>query len=133
MRRILVEGGRATGVRMTDGSKDDATVVVSNADPKRTLLDLVGPQHLTARTVRRTRQARMALPLFTAYLGLDVDISGRLPNSNLWCYPNTDIEAVYQDCYAGRLPAELPVLVTSSSVKDPGNLPTRHPVTPRWS
>ena len=36
--------------------------------------------------------------------------------------PNTDTEAVYQDCYAGRLPAELPVLATSSSVKDPGNL-----------
>ena len=43
VRRILVEGGRAAGVRMADGSTHDAKVVISNADLRRTLLDLVGP------------------------------------------------------------------------------------------
>ena len=125
--RILVEGGRATGVRLTDGAVHEAAVVVSNADLKRTLLGLVGREHLRGRTVRRAVRSRMALPIFTAYLGLDVDIATRLPNSNLWCYPHTDIEAAYQDCYAGRLPQELPVLVTSSSVKDPANPRTAPP------
>ena len=39
--RILVDDGRATGVRLADGDELAAGLVVSNADPKRTFLDLV--------------------------------------------------------------------------------------------
>jgi len=46
VRRILVEGGRATGVELEDGEKIRAKAVLSNADPKRTFLDLVDEQHL---------------------------------------------------------------------------------------
>jgi len=38
---IRVEGGRARGVVLTDGTALDAGIVVSNADPKRTYLNLV--------------------------------------------------------------------------------------------
>ena len=36
--RILVEGGRVQGVLLADGTELAAPTVVSNADPKRTLL-----------------------------------------------------------------------------------------------
>ncbi len=38
---VRIEGGRATGVVLADGSEIDAALVVSNADPKRTYLRLV--------------------------------------------------------------------------------------------
>ena len=44
--RILVEGGRAQGVTLEDGTELRSTVVVSNADPKRTFLGLVDPGEL---------------------------------------------------------------------------------------
>ncbi len=38
---MRIEGGRASGVVLADGSAIDAALVVSNADPKRTYLKLV--------------------------------------------------------------------------------------------
>jgi phytoene dehydrogenase-like protein len=44
--RILVSNGRTHGVVLEDGSEIRARVVVSNADPKRTFLGLVGERDL---------------------------------------------------------------------------------------
>lgn len=46
--RIIVEGGRATGVELVDGRRFSARLVVSNADPKRTFLGMVEPDALDA-------------------------------------------------------------------------------------
>ena len=43
---ILVENGRTVGVALTSGEEIRAAAVASNADPKRTFLKLVEPQHL---------------------------------------------------------------------------------------
>ena len=49
--KILIEDGRAVGVQIAERDEEPvrqvrADVVLSNADFKRTLLDLVGPEHL---------------------------------------------------------------------------------------
>lgn len=46
--KIVVEGGRVTGVQLRDGTKIGAPVVVSNLAPDTTLNDLVGAEHLPA-------------------------------------------------------------------------------------
>jgi phytoene dehydrogenase-like protein len=43
---ILIEHGAALGVRLTNGDELRARTVASNADPKRTFLRLVSPDHL---------------------------------------------------------------------------------------
>src|SRR4029078_11816855 len=40
---VLVRGGRVGAVILDDGSELTATAVISNADPRRTLLNLVDP------------------------------------------------------------------------------------------
>jgi phytoene dehydrogenase-like protein len=56
VRRILVNGGRASGVELVDGTRLRAKKsVVSAIGLKDTLLDLVGAEHLTPYTVRRTK------------------------------------------------------------------------------
>jgi all-trans-retinol 13,14-reductase len=125
--KLLIKGGRATGVRLDDGQMLHAPVVVSNADIKRTYLELVGREHLTAGTVGRIERYRMALPLFSLYLGLDIDVSDRMPNTNYWVYPHADVEALYQACHAGQLPAELPFFLSSASVKNPDHPQTAPP------
>lgn len=117
--RILVERGRVAGVRLADGEELRAPVVVSNADLKRTFLDLVGAEHLRPRTLARLRRMRMSLPLFCVYLGLDVDLAERMPNTNYYLFPGWDAEATYSDCYEGRFPQRPPVYMTAASVKDP--------------
>ena len=117
--RILVEDGKAAGVRLTTGEEFRAPVVVSNADLKRTFLEMVGEEHLSPQTVARVRQFRMALPLFCVYLALDIDLSERMPNTNYLYSTSFDIEGLYQDCYEGRVPSELTLFITVASVKDP--------------
>jgi all-trans-retinol 13,14-reductase len=119
VRRILLEDGRAVGVRLADGEELRAPVVVSNADIRRTYLELVGREHLPRRLRRKVEGFRMALPLFSLYLAVDFDVRDRLPNSTCWIYPHADIEAVYADAYAGRVPAQVPVFMTSGTLKDP--------------
>jgi phytoene dehydrogenase-like protein len=43
VRRIRVEGGKTVGVTLTSGETLDAPVVLSSADPKRTMLKLLAP------------------------------------------------------------------------------------------
>lgn len=57
--RIKIENSRATGVVLTSGEEIAARAVVSNADPRRTLLDLVGAPQLGPTFVRRVRNIRL--------------------------------------------------------------------------
>ena len=125
--RILVEDGRATGVRLVGGEEVHAPVVVSNADIRRTYLELVGREHLPARLRRRVEGFRMALPLFSLYLAVDFDVRERFPNSTSWIYPHADMEAMYADARAGRVPAQVPVFLTSGTLKDPQGTHTAPP------
>jgi all-trans-retinol 13,14-reductase len=123
-RRIVVEGGRVTGVEFENRHlgirRVQAPVVVSNADIKRTLLDLVGREHLKARTVRRVEGWVMAPPVAALYLGVRRDLRAEgLPNSNLWWFPSHDVEAHYREVREGR-PA-LHGCLTFASLKDPLN------------
>lgn len=125
--RILVEDGRAVGVELVDGERIHAPVVVSNADIKRTYLELVRREHLPARLRRKVEGFRMALPLFSLYLAVDFDVRDRLPNSTSWIYPHADMEAMYADALAGRVPAQVPVFMTSGTLKDPQGTHTAPP------
>ncbi len=119
--KILVGDGRVTGIRLMDGTELDAPVVVSNADLKRTYLELLEPDTVSEQTLTRVRGYRMAPPMFSVYLGLDIDLRDRMPATNYWVHPQFGTEQSYQDAAAGREPENWFVFVSSASVKDPGN------------
>ncbi len=56
--RIDVHGGRAAGVTLSSGDRLEARAVVSNADPRRTLLGLVDPIELEPGFLARMRSYR---------------------------------------------------------------------------
>lgn len=58
VQQILVEHGRATGVRLESGETLQARLVVSNADPKRTFLKLVGANDLDGAFRRQVQNIR---------------------------------------------------------------------------
>lgn len=88
---IRVKDGAATSVALANGEEISARAVISNADPRRTLLRLVDPTHLTpdfvmklqnyrmAGTVAKVNLALSALPEFTALKGAAGDcLRGRI-------------------------------------------------------
>ncbi|WP_171059799.1 phytoene desaturase family protein [Streptomyces montanus] len=127
--RILVEGGRVTGVGLADGTVLKAPLVVSNADYTRTVRDLVGEEHFGRRLVARTRQAEMALPFATLYIALDTELPAR-PNANLWWYRDGDIEAAYRRLAEERIDPVPFLFVSFASLKEPG---ARHVCPPGHS
>jgi len=66
---ILVEGGRVRGVRAA-GREIGAEVVVSNANLKSTILDLVGAEHFDQEWVRGLEEVRLNSSSCQVYMGL---------------------------------------------------------------
>lgn len=69
--RILVEHGRVGGVEVADGQIHRARAIVSNADARRTFLDLVGPAHLPDDFTRQVERLRPSTSAFTVFLGVE--------------------------------------------------------------
>ena len=96
---IRVKDGVATGVVLTSGEEISARAVVSNADPKRTLMRLVDPAHLTpdflqkiknyrcTGTVAKINLAISTLPEFTA---LKAKANGNLLQGRIQISPEID-------------------------------------------
>jgi all-trans-retinol 13,14-reductase len=128
--RVLVEGRRAIGVRLADGTEIRCRNVVSNADPHITYGKLVGPEHLSGglrRKLARTRYSTSALSLFLA-TDLDVRAAG-MDSGNYWYYPHADVEGVYRTGMTGwgAEIRDLPGLfLTCTTLKDPSKLHRGH-------
>jgi phytoene dehydrogenase-like protein len=89
---VRVKDGAATSVVLSTGEEITAKAIVSNADPKRTLLKLVDPVHLSPDFVMKLKNYRMpgtvakvnlalsGLPEFTALRGMSDPgvLSGRI-------------------------------------------------------
>jgi all-trans-retinol 13,14-reductase len=75
--RILVEDGRAAGVELANGTRVAAGAVVSNADVRRTFLELVEARHVPQDFRARLAAAEPAASAFMVHLGVDYVPEGR--------------------------------------------------------
>lgn len=117
---IDVADGRAHGVTTSAGQHITADLVISNADHRRTVLDLVGPQHWDPATVAFAREAQMTLGLVCVYVVVDRVIDG--PNTNYFVFSDTRTDEMYAALDAGDLPSGLPfAYIAMASRKDPDN------------
>ncbi|HET7811485.1 MAG TPA: NAD(P)/FAD-dependent oxidoreductase [Steroidobacteraceae bacterium] len=71
VKQIALNGDRVAGVVLESGETLAADVVVSNADPKRTLLELLGARHLETGFVHRIRHFRTKGMAAKLHLALD--------------------------------------------------------------
>jgi phytoene dehydrogenase-like protein len=85
VREIVVRDGRVADVRTAAGEEIPAGVVVSNADPRTSLLRLLGARHLETEFARRVEHVRcggyaaklhLALGGLPKFRGLDPQLSG---------------------------------------------------------
>ena len=122
--RILVRGGRACGLRLAPragGAAREvrADVVLSNADYKKTLLELVGREHLPASAASFAETSEMAAALFMTFLGIEGTIAG-MGAQNVWQFDSLDVEAFYRDDPSREITAR-GCYVTSATHKDPAH------------
>lgn len=128
--RVLVKDGRAVGVVLSDGSELAAQAVVSNADPKRTFLDLVDPIELDPTFLRRIRNYRcpgvtakinLALSTLPTFRGVanPSDLKGRIQIG-----PGIDyLERAYDASKYGTISDEPYLDITIPTLHDPSLAP----------
>ena len=121
--RVLVEDGRAIGVRLADGREVRADIVVSNADPGVTWGRLVEARHVSARLRRRIARLRYSLSTLSLFLGVDMDLrAAGVDSGNIWYSRTPDIDAAYRLAESGDLAraTEIPGLFfNATTLKDP--------------
>lgn len=141
--RILVEDGRAVGVRVRGGAEYRAQrVVASNADLRQTLLTLVGPEHLSDVWRRRAEAFRYGpshvlgtgawcLREPPAYRGARVDPDIDRCFYTVVGYDSAeDVLRYVRDAYGGRVPERAGAGTWVNSLWDPAQAPPgRHAAT----
>ena len=111
--QILVEHQRVAGVRLASGEVIKASTVVSSADPRRTLLGLVGAPELPPEFVWQTQSIRMRGSVAKVF----VETDGRhgLPEGTLAVAPSLRyLERAYDAAKYGEMSQEPYLEVTTA-------------------
>jgi phytoene dehydrogenase-like protein len=129
--RVLVRGGRATGVALSTGEELNAPIVVSGLDPRRTFAQLVEPKELPADLLEAVRRYRFrgssgkvnlaldGLPDFTCLPGRGPHLRGAVSIS-----PSVDyLERAYDDAKYGEFSRHPYMDIVLPSMIDPGMAP----------
>jgi phytoene dehydrogenase-like protein len=125
--RVIVEGGRAVGVEVSPRGGAPRVVrsraVLSNADLRRTLLELVGPEHLPSRWIRKATRWRLSEGIFMTCLGVDGDLAEYgIENCNYWIFDHYDTEKLYTSLRSDPETMPQAAYITSASRKDPDSV-----------
>ncbi|WP_157069093.1 phytoene desaturase family protein [Sandaracinus amylolyticus] len=121
--RILVEHGRAIGVRLADGHEIRAPLVISNADPHVTFGRLLAPEHVPARLRRKLARTGYSTSAISLFLAVDVDPRRfGLSSANVWWFEDDDVDGIYRrglepwGCELGDVPF---LFLSATTLKDP--------------
>jgi len=116
--KILVQNGRAIGVRLRDGRSWNAKVaVVSNVDPYATFVEMVGEENLPGTFAERIKRIRVdEFSYFAIHLALKTPVRyalheaadasvGQAMNVNMGPQRPADIDEMWKEIRAGEFPA----------------------------
>ncbi len=127
--RVLVENDTACGVLLDSGERIAARTVISSADPKTTLLQLLGAEHLDTGFVRKVSHLRthglaaklhLALDSAPRFTGQEAPALG----GRLLVAPSLDyIERAFNHSKYGEYSAAPAIEITVPTVRDPALAP----------
>ena len=128
--RVLLENGRATGVVLADGEEIRARTVISNCDPHRTFLGLVGEKHLESDFATAIRRYKLRGSSGKVNLAVDrlPEFRGRTGSAHLRgdiaIAPGIDyLERAYDEAKYGDFSSRPYLNVVVPSVVDPSVAP----------
>jgi phytoene dehydrogenase-like protein len=129
---VRVKDGAATSVVLSTGEEITAKAIISNADPKRTLLKLVDPAHLSPDfalklqhyrmpgTVAKVNLALSGLPNFTALK----EVNGAALSGRIHIGPEIDyLERAFDQSKYGAFSAHPYLEIAIPSISDPSLAP----------
>ena len=114
-----MENGRIATITTNKGLTVSADMVISNANPRDTMLKFVGKQRLPAKYVQKIETDEPAVSNLVVYLGLERDLSAEnWPYHELFVADGYDIEADYAAMMRGKFD-QTGMVVTHYNHADP--------------
>ena len=140
--RVIIQDQKAVGVELQDGTDISAQVILSNADPRKTFLKLVGSDHLNPHFVQRVRN----LHADAGYMKLHCAMSdlpewkvlpgvGPLPHhyAQAQILSSLDVlDTAWHSARTGHLPREYSLGVVCPSLYDTSAAPLGHYAMSVW-
>ena len=99
--KVLIEGGRAVGVRLADGRDLEADLVMSCGSARDFFTEQVGEEHLDEEYRKILREFRPMEAVFMLHLGVDYDPSAFQKQSLCYYYGSYDLHAAVERLRAG--------------------------------
>ena len=134
--KILVEKGKARGVRLRDGREWRAKLaVVSNADPYATFLEMIEKEHLPRTFTERVKDIQpdefsyfqvhvaMKVPVRYAFHEANDPAVGQAMNVNIGPQDPADFDAMWNEIRAGEFPEHKCMHVICPTAFDPLQAP----------
>lgn len=135
VKSILLEGDdkkRAVGVELQSGEKIYAKRVISNADPSKTYLDLIGEKNLSPKLVAKLNETKYSCTSLMLFLTVDMDVrAAGLDSGNIWVMPNRDMDDVYNEMMSTDIESGdyfSGLFISCTTLKDPASFDGRHHV-----
>ena len=133
VKRILIEGDkkkRAVGVELENGEQIFAKRIISNADPDKTYLGLVGKENLSSKLVTRLAKTTYSCTSLMLFLTVDMDVrKAGIDSGNIWLMPNIDTDDLFKEMMSTDITSGeyFPGLfISCTTLKDPTSFDGRY-------
>ena len=136
--RVIIEGGTAVGLALTNGSEIRATRILSNADPKKTFVGLVKESELPTDFVASVKSYRCQGTSMKINLAVNqLPVATNMPGAGVQPYhlgimevnqPLADMDRAQAEARAGRSGQDPHVEMCIPTIHDPSLAPAGHHV-----
>ena len=134
VKRILIEGEgrkqRAVGVELADGERIMASTIVSNADPNKTYIGMVGRENLGSSLQKKLDATRYSVTSIMLFVTVDMDVrAAGLDSGNIWILRDQDMEDMFRDMSSTDILTddEFPgAFISCPTLKDPTSFNGRY-------
>jgi all-trans-retinol 13,14-reductase len=92
VQQVLIEGGRARGIELTDGERKEADLVIMSGGARQCFFDLVGRDNLPDDFTVKVDELPLMESVFMVHLGVDMDPHPYQDISLVYYYGTYDVE-----------------------------------------
>ncbi|MEX1192681.1 MAG: NAD(P)/FAD-dependent oxidoreductase [Brumimicrobium sp.] len=131
VKKILINDSKeAAGVELENGEIIKSNVIVSNADPNKTYLGLVGEEYLSKKLVKKLNKTKYSVTSLILFLTLEIDLEGLgLDSGNYWLVKDENLDDHFDELTNGDIAEgdKFPtVFMSCTTLKDPASFDGKH-------
>lgn len=121
---------KAIGIELENGEKLYANRIISNADPSKTYLEMVGKENISVKLRTRLAKTNYSVTSLMLFLTVDMDVRiAGIDSGNIWMMPDRDMDELYHEMTLKDILSEeeFPGLfISCTTIKDPASFNGRY-------